>query len=227
MSTSVSETARTSAKIPLGRFVVSADIVVPGNATGIVVFAHGSGSGRYSPRNRHVADVLNQGGIATVLADLLTEEEEAVDSETAALRFDIMLLGHRLIGITNWIEAQPELSGFALGYFGASTGAAAALVAAAERPDKVRAVVSRGGRPDLAADFLARVSAPTLFIVGSRDPIVLDLNYSAITHLPMTTEFKVEIVRGASHLFQEPGTLDQVAVLARQWFLRHLRPKGH
>ncbi len=180
-----------------------------------MVFAHGSGSGRYSTRNRHVAEVLNQGGIATVLVDLLTAKEEAVDLETAKLRFDIGLLAGRVTAISDWIGRQPGLSDLALGYFGASTGAAAALVAATERPKIVRAIVSRGGRPDLAGESLRHVVAPTLFIVGSRDPVVLDLNYSAISELPQGTKYRLEIVRGASHLFEEPGTLDQVAILAR------------
>ena len=225
MSSTISEIARTAAKVPLGEIKLAADIAVPAHAVGMVVFAHGSGSGRHSPRNRHVAAVLNQGEVATVLIDLLTEQEESIDVQTAELRFDIGLLARRLVAITDWISQQPRLSELGLGYFGASTGAAAALVAAAERPDAVRAVVSRGGRPDLAGDALRRVIAPTLFIVGSRDPVVVDLNYSAISRLPRKTEYKLEIVRGASHLFEEPGTLDQVAILARDWFRNHL--PGH
>ena len=223
MSTTISEIARTAVKIPLGQINLAADVAVPARALGLVVFAHGSGSGRHSPRNRHVAAVLNQGEVATILIDLLTEQEESLDIQTAELRFDIRLLARRLVGITDWISLQPRLRELGLGYFGASTGAAAALVGAAERPTMVQAVVSRGGRPDLAGDALRRVVAPTLFIVGSRDPEVLDLNCSAIGQLPGKTEHKLEIVRGASHLFEEPGTLDQVAILARDWFRKYLK----
>ncbi len=187
------------------------------------MFAHGSGSGRHSPRNRLVADVLNEGGIATVLVDLLTEHEESVDLETAELRFDIGLLAGRLVAIADWLAGQPRLKARGLGYFGASTGAAAALVAASGRPRDVQAIVSRGGRPDLAGDALRFVVAPTLFIVGGRDAAVLDLNYSAIARLPQGTEHRLEIVRGATHLFEEPGTLDQAAILARDWFQAHLK----
>jgi len=208
--------------VPLGRIELSADISLPDRARGLVLFAHGSGSSRHSPRNRHVADVLNRGAIGTVLIDLLTEEEEAVDVQTAELRFDIPLLGRRVAVITDWIGRQPRLKNLDFGYFGASTGAAAALVAAAERPKIVRAVVSRGGRPDLAGASLKGVLAPTLFIVGGDDTVVLDLNYSAMAQLPRHTEHKLEVVPGASHLFEEPGTLDQVAALARDWFREHL-----
>jgi putative phosphoribosyl transferase len=217
---------RTAVKIPLGRINLAADIAVPSFALGLVVFAHGSGSGRHSPRNRHVAEVLNRGGIATILIDLLTEQEESVDIQTSELRFDIGLLARRLVAISDWIGRQPRLCELGLGSFGASTGAAAALVAAAEQPDIVQAVVSRGGRPDLAGDALRRVAAPTLFIVGSRDPVVLDLNYAAIARLPRKTEHKLEIVSGASHLFEEAGTLDQVAILATDWFQKHLHSRS-
>lgn len=209
----------------LGKIDLSADIAVPDHAKGLVLFAHGSGSSRHSPRNRHVADVLNRGAIGTVLTDLLTEDEEAIDIRTAELRFDIPLLGRRVAAVTDWIGKQPGLNKLGLGYFGASTGAAAALVAAAERPNIVRAVVSRGGRPDLAGPFLKRVVAPTLFIVGGDDTVVLDLNYSAMAELPRETEQKLEVVPGASHLFEEPGTLDQAAALARDWFRKHLAPR--
>jgi len=211
--------------VPLGRIELAAGISVPEHALGLVLFAHGSGSSRHSPRNRYVADVLNRGSIGTILIDLLTEDEEAVDLNTAELRFNIALLGRRLAGITDWICRQPHLHSLGLGYFGASTGAAAALVAAAERPKIVRAVVSRGGRPDLAGDSLRRVQAPTLFIVGGEDTVVLDLNYSAMAQLPSHTEQKLEIIAGATHLFEEPGTLDRVAVLARDWFRRYLAPQ--
>jgi len=211
--------------VHLGQIELNADVSVPDRAVGLVLFAHGSGSSRHSPRNRHVADVLHAGGIGTVLIDLLTEEEERIDEETAELRFDIPLLGRRLVGITDWIGRQPGLKHLGLGYFGASTGAAAALVSAAERPDVVRAVVSRGGRPDLAGATLKGVLAPTLFIVGGRDEVVLGMNRSAIAELPRGTVHKLEIVPGASHLFEESGTLDRVAKLATDWFHRHLAAK--
>jgi len=208
--------------VPVGRVVLAADIFLPDRAKGLVLFAHGSGSSRHSPRNRHVADVLNHGAIGTVLIDLLTEEEEAIDVQTAELRFDIPLLGRRVAGITDWIGQTPVLKNLELGYFGASTGAAAALVGAAERPEIVKAVVSRGGRPDLAGSSLKGVRAPTLFIVGANDPVVLDLNRSAMAQLPRQAEHKLEVVAGAGHLFEEPGTLDKVAALARDWFRKHL-----
>jgi dienelactone hydrolase len=208
--------------IPLGSTELPADIALPDRAQGLVLFAHGSGSSRQSPRNLRVAEALNRGAIGTILIDLLTAQEERIDDRTAELRFDIPLLGRRLAGITDWIGKQPFLKGLGLGYFGASTGAAAALVAAAERPNAVRAIVSRGGRPDLAGASLKRVLAPTLFIVGGDDHVVLNLNYSAMVQLPRQTEHKLEIIEGASHLFEEPGTLDQVAALARDWFREHL-----
>ena len=210
-------------KVPIDGIELAADVALPASARGLVVFAHGSGSSRRSPRNRHVADVLNEGAIGTVLIDLLTEQEEAVDLRTAELRFDIPLLGQRLVAVTDWILRQDHLNKLGLGYFGASTGAAAALVAAAERPAVVHAVVSRGGRPDLAGTALRGVVAPTLFIVGGEDLVVLGLNYSAIEKLPILTEHKLEVVQGATHLFEEPGTLDQVAALARNWFQKHLK----
>jgi|SRR6185437_7525891 len=211
--------------IRLGRIELAADVSLPDRAAGLVLFAHGSGSSHHSPRNRHVADVLNRGAIGTVLTDLLTEEEEAIDIQTAELRFDISLLGNRLAGITDWIGRQPVLKNLGLGYFGASTGAAAALVAAAERPQTVRALVSRGGRPDLAGAALKGVLAPTLFIVGGEDTVVLDLNYSAMAQLPRQTKHKLEIIPGATHLFEEPGALVRVAALARDWFREHLELK--
>lgn len=209
--------------IPVAGTELAADVALPDHARGVVLFAHGSGSSRRSPRNRHVAQVLNQGDIATILADLLTAKEEAIDVQTAELRFDISLLGRRLSRITDWIGRQADLNRLGLGYFGASTGAAAALVAAAERPQAVKAVVSRGGRPDLAGSALKRVLAPTLFIVGGDDTVVLDLNKAAMAQLPRQTETKLEIVGGASHLFEEPGALDKVAALARDWFSSYLR----
>jgi putative phosphoribosyl transferase len=210
--------------VRLGRIALAADISLPDHAKGLVLFAHGSGSGRHSPRNRHVAGVLNRGAIGTVLIDLLTSDEEAVDLQTAELRFDIHLLGERLAGIADWIGEQPGLNQLGLGYFGASTGAAAALVAAAGRPKIVRAVVSRGGRPDLAGAALKGVLAPALFIVGGDDTEVLDLNRSAIAQLPRHTTHKLAVIPGAGHLFEEPGTLDQVAILARDWFREYLGP---
>jgi putative phosphoribosyl transferase len=194
---------------------------VPTGASGVVLFAHGSGSSRHSPRNRAVADVLNEGGLATLLIDLLTEDEQQVDLQTAHLRFNIPLLGTRLVGITGWVASQNEVVGLKIGHFGASTGAAAALVAAAELPRSVHAVVSRGGRPDLAGAALARVHAPTLLIVGGADEVVLELNREAIAQ--MHCETRLEIIPGATHLFEEPGALGKVARLARDWFVEKLR----
>lgn len=212
--------------ISFDRIRLAADVNVPVPAAGLVLFAHGSGSSRYSPRNRHVAGVLNQAALGTVLVDLLTEQEEAIDDETAEVRFDIPLLGHRVAAITEWIGEQSDLKDLPLGYFGASTGAAAALAAAAERPRMVRAVVSRGGRPDLAGMLLAAVRAPSLFIVGENDAEVLRLNRFAISQLPGATARRLEIIPGASHLFEEPGALDRVAVLAEAWFREHLPLRG-
>ncbi|HEY7752845.1 MAG TPA: dienelactone hydrolase family protein [Steroidobacteraceae bacterium] len=192
---------------------------LPPGATGIVLFAHGSGSGRLSPRNNYVAEQLGAAGLATLLVDLLTGQEEEIDAVTAELRFDIPLLTGRLAGVTAWALEQPELGKLAIGYFGASTGAAAALAAAARVP-AVAAVVSRGGRPDLAGDALPRVRAATLLIVGGDDEQVLELNRQALARL--RCEAKLEIVPGATHLFEEPGTLEQVAALAADWFTDHL-----
>jgi dienelactone hydrolase len=206
----------TEVRLELGDVSLGGTLTLPEQARGLVVFAHGSGSSRFSPRNRQVADVLHAAGIGTLLMDLLTEQEEAVDLRTAELRFDIGLLGERVVAAVDWAasEALP------LGAFGASTGAAAALVAAAERPELVRAVVSRGGRPDLAGGALSRVRAPTLLIVGGADPVVLDLNREAMERLEAET--RLEVVLGASHLFEEPGTLDRVSELARDWFVERL-----
>lgn len=215
---------RSEIHIPAGRVRLSADLSMPGAAAGLVLFAHGSGSSRHSPRNRYVAEVLNRGSIATILADLLTDEEEQLDLQTAELRFDIGMLARRLISITDWIGEQPNLQSIGLGYFGASTGAAAALIAAADRPQVAQAVVSRGGRPDLAEDALGRVASPCLFIAGGDDDVVLDLNHQAMAKLPRSTERKLEIIPGATHLFEEPGALDRVAQLARDWFQQHLTP---
>jgi putative phosphoribosyl transferase len=197
------------------------DLVIPANARGIVVFAHGSGSSRLSPRNQFVASVL-QGrvNLATLLLDLLTAEEEQVDLRTRHLRFDIDLLAARLVETRQWLADHSSTRHLAAGYFGASTGAAAALMAAAQIPEAVRAVVSRGGRPDLAGAALPKVQAPTLLIVGGEDRQVIELNRKALNEL--RCEKKLEIVPGASHLFEEPGTLEQVADFAREWFEKHL-----
>ena len=192
---------------------------VPDAALGLVVFAHGSGSSRFSSRNRFVARVLNDAGMATLLFDLLTADENRIDEQTREYRFDIELLARRLAGTIDWLAAQRDVARLPIGLFGASTGAAAALIAAAERPDQVAAVVSRGGRPDLAERALARVQAPTLLIVGSLDGVVIDMNRSAAAAL--TCAHRVQIVRGATHLFEEPGKLEQVADLARDWFREH------
>ncbi|MEU7711411.1 dienelactone hydrolase family protein [Micromonospora chalcea] len=197
------------------------DVSVPGNAGGVVLFAHGSGSSRHSPRNMAVGRALNERGLATVLVDLLTADEEARDEVTAELRFDIGMLAERLAGIVDWMGADPELGQLPVGLFGASTGAAAALVAAAARPDRVGAVVSRGGRPDLAGSSLTGVRAPTLLLVGGLDEQVIVLNEQARDALGEVAELR--IVPGATHLFEEPGTLEQVAEQAGTWFTTHLR----
>jgi dienelactone hydrolase len=197
-------------------------LTVPDSATGAVVFAHGSGSSRHSPRNRFVAGVLQRAGLATLLVDLLTAKEEDTDRRTAHLRFNIDLLSGRLVGIVHWLLVDPRTIGLPVGAFGASTGAAAALIAAAREPERVSAVVSRGGRPDLAGIDLPRVRAPTLLIVGGEDHEVLELNRDALRALHLSSESRVEIVAGAGHMFEEPGTLEQVAHLAAAWFARHL-----
>jgi len=196
------------------------DLGIPTAAKGAVLFAHGSGSSRYSPRNRYVADVLNEGGLATLLIDLLTEDEQQVDLQTSHLRFNIPFLSRRLEVVTKWLTNHPEMRNLKICHFGASTGAAAALVAAAELPNLVRAVVSRGGRPDLVRAALARVETPTLLIVGGADPMVLDLNRKAMAL--MRCEKQMQIIPGAGHLFEEAGALKQVAALARDWFLEKL-----
>ena len=206
--------------VPVDGVRLAGDLSIPADAIGVVLFAHGSGSGRHSPRNRFVARVLLEAQLATLLIDLLTEGEEAVDARTGHLRFDIGLLARRLVSVTDWLRAEPPTASLALGYFGASTGAAAALVAAAARPDDVGAIVSRGGRPDLAGDALPRVLAPTLLIVGGGDPDVLELNRQALTRLPGRK--RLVVVPGASHLFEEPGALERVAELARDWFVSYL-----
>ncbi len=213
-------TAPVEMRIPIGaQEYLSASVGLSEQPRGVVLFAHGSGSSRLSPRNRFVAQVLHEAGLCTVLLDLLTAREDAIDRRTAEFRFDIDLLAERLGIATQWVGRHEELRSLPLGYFGASTGAAAALVAAARLPGAVAAVVSRGGRPDLAGNDLLAVRAPTLLIVGGDDPQVIALNRRAMTLLAVERELVV--VPGATHLFEEPGTLEEVARLARDWFVRH------
>ena len=208
-------------QIPDGRITLDADLRLPLKPAGLIVFAHGSGSSRHSRRNRDVAEALGAGGFATLLLDLLTSQEESIDQFTREFRFDIERLGRRVVAAVDWIAAQDELGAMSVGCFGASTGAAAALVAAAERPDRVRAVVSRGGRPDLAGEALPRVLAPTLLIVGGADEAVIQLNEAARSQI--SANVRLEIVPGATHLFEEPGALEQVSRLALEWFVEYLR----
>src|SRR6266446_1542273 len=207
-------------EIPARGATLEGNLTVPEGARGIVVFAHGSGSSRHSPRNRFVAQTLNNAGLATLLFDLLTPEEEAVDIRTAHFRFDIGLLAERLGSATDWILREPSARDLRIGYFGSSTGGGAALVAVVARPESVGAVVSRGGRPDLAGPALAKVKAPTLLIVGGEDDVVIDMNREAMAK--MKCEVKLELVPGATHLFEEPGALESVAKLASEWFTRYL-----
>jgi dienelactone hydrolase len=200
------------------------NLLLPDAASGIVVFAHGSGSSRFSSRNRSVAEVLRGAGLGTFLLDLLTREEEAIDERTRHLRFDIDLLAERLVASVEWLRARDQTAALPVGYFGASTGGGAALVAAAAIPGQIAAVVSRGGRPDLAGPALSHVTAPTLLIVGGDDVPVIGMNREAYDR--MKCERKIEIVPGASHLFEEPGTLEQVASLATDWFVRHFRAEA-
>jgi dienelactone hydrolase len=213
-------THATAVEIPVGRELVAADLALPEHATGLVIFAHGSGSGRHSPRNQAVAHELQRRGLGTLLADLLTPAEEDVDRVTGHLRFDIDFLAGRLVRLVDWARARPDLGARRFGLFGASTGAAATLVAAAIRPHDIVTVVSRGGRPDLAGAALPQVIAPTLLLVGSLDTEVLELNQWAKHR--MHGLVTLEIIHGASHLFEEPGTLDQVASRAGDWFVRYL-----
>lgn len=222
MSAAASGYATSMSKIPVAGAVLDGDLTIPDQAGGVVLFAHGSGSSRHSPRNRAVAVVLNGRRLATLLVDLLTADEERIDARGGRLRFDIGLLAERLVGILGWLGARPETAALPTGLFGASTGAGAALVAAAIRPDTVRAVVSRGGRPDLAGPVLAEVNAPTLLIVGERDVQVLELNERA--RRSMRAPVELRIIPGATHLFEEPGALEQVAELAAGWFATHLLP---
>jgi putative phosphoribosyl transferase len=207
-------------RVSAGPVELEGNLGVPDGAEGIVLFAHGSGSGRHSPRNRYVARALREANLATLLIDLLTPDEEEVDLRTGHLRFDIGLLAERLAGATDWLLRNPDTQDLRIGYFGASTGAGAALVAAAERPEAVGAVVSRGGRPDLAGDALPLVEAPTLLIVGGNDVPVIGMNEEALERL--RAEKRLEIVPGATHLFEEPGALEEVARLAAGWFARYL-----
>ncbi len=210
--------------VPVGPVTLEGDLGIPEGAKGIVVFAHGSGSSRRSPRNRFVAQMLRQGGLATLLFDLLTQEEEVMDMWSGHLRFNIGLLADRLVGVTDWVVRNQDTQKLRVGYFGASTGAAAALVAAADRPGAVSAVVSRGGRPDLAGPALPHVKAPTLLIVGGADVPVITLNEEALAKLRV--EKRLVIVPGATHLFEEPGALEEVARLALDWFDRYLTHAG-
>src|SRR5436309_470152 len=206
-------------QIQAGRAVLSGSLTIPKNAIALVLFAHGSGSSRHSPRNQFVARTLNHAGLGTLLFDLLTPEEEALDIHTREYRFNIGLLAERLVHATTWARQQEETRDLLIGYFGSSTGGAAALVAAAELPQHVGAVVSRGGRPDLAGDAMRKVQAATLLIVGGNDDIVIELNEMARDQ--MRCEVKLEIVPGATHLFEEPGALEKVAKLASDWFVNH------
>jgi dienelactone hydrolase len=210
-------------EIQAGRAVLSGNLTIPKNAYALVLFAHGSGSSRHSPRNQFVAGTLNDAGLGTLLFDLLTPDEEAIDIRTREHRFNIGLLVERLLHATRWVKEQKQARDLRAGYFGSSTGGGAALVAAAELPQDVGAVVSRGGRPDLAGDALPKVQAPTLLIVGGNDDIVIELNEMARDQ--MRCEVKLETVPGATHLFEEPGALDKVAKLASDWFNAHLAAK--
>ena len=219
----VTKTRELDIAVPIGTISLAGRLVIPRNPKGVVLFAHGSGSSRFSPRNRQVAETLQARGFATLLFDLLTHEEESVDRWTAQMRFDIGLLSNRLIKVTHWIAENEDTKGLNVGYFGASTGAAATLVAAAELPDLVATVVSRGGRPDLAADALGRVHAATLLIVGERDGLVIRLNQQAFARMQCEHR-KLVIIPKASHLFEEPGTLEQVSLAAADWFATYLTP---
>jgi len=206
--------------IPVGQQTIEGDLILPENPNAAVIFAHGSGSSRHSTRNKYVAAMLNRAGLATLLIDLLTPEEELVDLRTAEHRFNIDLLADRLIAATDWSAKDARLSDLPIGYFGASTGAAAALVAAAKRPERIRAIVSRGGRPDLARDYLDKTTAPTLLIVGEFDRDVIGLNRKAASAIRASNV--IRIVPGATHLFEEEGALEEVAALAREWFEKNL-----
>ena len=220
----MSDRTSTIVRIPSKSILLEGELNIPQGARGLVIFAHGSGSSRHSPRNQSVARTIREGGVGTLLFDLLTQEEEAVDIHTRHLRFDIALLAERLRDAAIWAKEEPATRDLRLGYFGSSTGAAAALVAAAVLGDEIGAVVSRGGRPDLAGQYLPRVTAPTLLIVGSLDEPVIQLNEEAFAKLRCVKEMR--IIPGATHLFEEPGTLEQVAQLATQWFGKYLRQRA-
>src|SRR5213082_1699070 len=207
-------------QIQAGGAILSGSLSIPENTDALVLLAHGSGSSRHSPRNQFVARTLNDAGLATLLFDLLTQKEEAIDMQTRELRYNIHLLAERLVHATTWAKQQPQTCDLRIGYFGSSTGGAAALVAAVEVPKDVGAVVSRGGRPDLAGEALPKVNAPTLLIVGGEDHVVIELNEQA--RAQMKCECKIEIVPGATHLFEEPGALDKVAKLASNWFVQYI-----
>lgn len=209
-------------EIPAAGVQLEGELIVPRGAAGVVLFAHGSGSSRLSPRNRQVAGVIQDAGLGTLLFDLLTRDEESVDIHTRHLRFDIGLLAERLVAASRWLKREPAAENWRIGYFGASTGGGAALVAAAELGPEVAAVVSRGGRPDLAGESLPQVTAPTLLLVGELDEPVIEMNREALAK--MRCEKKLEIIPGATHLFDEPGTLDQVARAAADWFKKYLQP---
>lgn len=209
-------------ELPVDGATLEGDLAIPKDSIGMVLFAHGSGSSRQSPRNRYVARALRESGIGTLLMDLLTAEEEAEDLQTRRLRFDIDLLAQRLVAATDWLVRDEDTRGLPIGYFGASTGAAAALVAAAERPESVAAIVSRGGRPDLAGTALPEVAAPTLLIVGGDDEPVITMNRDARAQM-LRAKTELVVISGATHLFEEPGKLEEVAGLAANWFLRYLR----
>jgi putative phosphoribosyl transferase len=211
-------------RVPVGGAALEGNLIIPENARGVILFAHGSGSSRFSSRNRYVAEFLRDASLGTLLIDLLTPKEEAVDEYTRHHRFDIAMLADRLVAACQWLAAQPQTKDLDVGMFGASTGGGAALVAAARIPEQVGAVVSRGGRPDLAGAALPQVKAPTLLIVGSRDEPVIEMNREAYDR--MTCERRLEIVPGATHLFEEPGTLEEVARLARDWFVQHLHARA-
>lgn len=209
-------------RIPVNnKAAIEGDLTIPPNAKAVVTFAHGSGSSRFSPRNKYIAQIFNGAGLATLLIDLLTPEEEEIDMSTAEYRFNIGLLAERLLEATEWLRLDPSTKDMVFGYFGASTGAAAALIAAAKLQNDIKAVVSRGGRPDLAVDYLGQVKAPTLLLVGGDDTDVIVLNQQALDM--MTAEKKLIIVPGATHLFEEPGKLDEVAQFSVDWFKRYLR----
>jgi len=220
---SQSDGIKREVSIDLAGVTLDGTLVLPKGANGLVLFAHGSGSSRHSPRNRYVAEVLQAKGIATLLFDLLTRREESIDQYSGELRFDIPFLAKRLLGATEWVMSSPDTKDLKVGYFGASTGAGAALVAAGEIPDTISAVVSRGGRPDLAEDALESVKAPTLLIVGGDDEPVIGMNKEALAKLKCLDK-KLVIVPGATHLFEEPGTLEEVARIAAEWFNQHFKP---